>query len=171
MRIRNLLVGSIAALTALTVFSLPASAGGPREWAFHVGSFNATKTPSAAEAGVEARWETRWPGLDAVAGVTGAEDGNFWVYAGARYPLALDENWAFTPGFAVSLYEEGDGKDLGGLVEFRSSFEISVKTGKRSRLGFSFYHLSNAGIYDKNPGSNSAVLVWSVVTRDPGDGE
>ena len=34
--------------------------------------------------------------------------------------------WRLTPGFAVSIYEEGsEGKDLGGPVEFRSSLELS----------------------------------------------
>ena len=146
----------------------PAEAGGIQEWALHVGSFNATKPPASAEAGFEVRFPTRWTRISAVAGAAGTKDGSFWAYGGARYDLELRKGLWFIPGFAISLYEPGDGKDLGGAVEFRSSFELAVRTGERSRLGFVFYHLSNAGFYDLNPGSNSAILAWSFAPRSGG---
>ena len=66
-----------------------------------------------------------------------------------------------TPFTGASIFEEGDGKDLGGTVEFRSGFEISYRFDSGSRFGVYFYHLSNARIYDDNPGSNSVGLVWA----------
>lgn len=139
-----------------------------KEWAVHVGSFNVTKNPTSAEAGFELRFPTRWPDADLVAGLAGTEDSSLWAYAGGRYTFRLDRRWGFSLGLAVSVYEDGDGKDLGGPIEFRSHYELSYATGQRSRLSLIFYHLSNAGLYDKNPGANSAVLAWSV---RPGGGK
>lgn len=143
------------------VLAAPAAAE-VEEWSVHAGSFNATKNPSVVEAGFELRFDTRWPEADFVTGAGVAEDGNFWVYAGTRYSFELDERWQFSLGLAVGVYEQGDGKDLGGPAQFRSSYEFSYKTGERSRLGLTFYHLSNAGIYALNPGSNSIALTWST---------
>lgn len=156
-------------LTLVLVAGMASPSGAEiKEWAVHVGSFNVTKNPTSAEAGFELRFPTRWPEADLVAGMAGTEDSSFWAYAGGRYTFRLDRRWGFSLGLAVSVYEEGDGKDLGGPIEFRSHYEISYATGRRSRLSLVFYHLSNAGLYDKNPGANSAVLAWSV---RPGGGK
>ena len=66
-----------------------------------------------------------------------------------------------TPQFAVSLYEQGDGRDLGGVVEFRSGLEVAYAFAKGPRVGVLFYHLSNGDFYDFNPGSNSFVVTLS----------
>ncbi len=125
-----------------------------------VGVFNFNKTPTALEAGLELSRAPRAFGLAPVLGVAGTGDGSFWVYGGLRRDFSLTSTWWLSPGFGIALYAEGDGKDLGGLVEFRSSLELAVDVGQRSRIGVLIYHLSNAGFYDLNPGSNSAVLVW-----------
>ena len=63
-----------------------------------------------------------------------------------------------TPQFAVTLYEDGDGKDLGGPLEFRSGLEVAYDFARGPTVGLLFYHLSNGDFYDFNPGSNSLVL-------------
>ena len=133
-----------------------------KEWSAHVGSFNVTKNPSSTEAGFELRFPTRWPDADFSVGVAGTEDSSFWAYAGGRYTFRLDRRWDFSVGLAAGVYEQGDGKDLGGTLEFRSHYEFSYRVDERSRVSVVFYHLSNAGIYDLNPGSNSIVLAWSM---------
>ena len=47
------------------------------------------------------------------------------------------------------------------MVEFRSNFEVYRRLGPRSRLTGIFYHLSNASIYDDNPGVNSLVVGYA----------
>jgi hypothetical protein len=47
-------------------------------------------------------------------------------------------------------------------VEFRSGLEVSYRLDDRSRLGLSFYHLSNGVIYDVNPGGESLCVVYGV---------
>ncbi len=145
----------------LAIPGLPAMAEEGPELAAHVGAYDIAKTKSM-EAGLEYRLRSRaWDLVPAVGGAfTG--DGAFWAYAGLRRPFRLAPGWRLTPGFAVSLYEEGStGKDLGGLLEFRSSLELARRFARGSSLGLAVYHLSNASFYDDNPGSNSVILSWA----------
>ena len=80
-----------------------------------------------------------------------------YLYTGiqAQYSLgALNITPSFTPG----LYFEGDGKDLGHLIEFKSELQFSLDLSNTSELGFSYNHLSNASLGDKNPGANSYMF-------------
>jgi hypothetical protein len=56
------------------------------------------------------------------------------------------------------LYHEGDGKDLGHMLEFKSEVQLSFDLSKNTELGFSYNHLSNASLGDKNPGANSYMF-------------
>ena len=79
------------------------------------------------------------------------------LYTGiqAQYKLgALNITPSFTPG----LYFEGDGKDLGHLIEFKSELQFSLDLSKTSELGFSYNHISNASLGDKNPVANSYMF-------------
>jgi lipid A 3-O-deacylase len=152
---------AVTVLFWLTVAVAPAVAEEGPELAVSAGAYDLAKTESI-EAGVEYRFRSRaWELVPAVGGAF-TEDGAFWAYLGLRRPFRLGPGWRLTPGFAASLYEEGStGKDLGGPLEFRSSLELSRRFAGGSSLGLAFYHLSNAGIYDDNPGSNSVILSWA----------
>ena len=56
------------------------------------------------------------------------------------------------------MYGEGDGKDLGHIVEFKSEVQLSLDLFKNTELGFSYNHISNASLGDKNPGANSYMF-------------
>ena len=137
-------------------------------WAVYGGIYDTAAEEQPVELGVEYRWPTLELGnllparlaLEPAAGAAGTEDGNFWVYGGLRLDLELGGGWVVTPQFSVALYEKGDGKDLGGVLEFRSGLEVAHRFAGGQRLGVLFYHLSNADFYDLNPGSNSLVLTW-----------
>jgi hypothetical protein len=64
----------------------------------------------------------------------------------------------FTPSFAPGLYSEGDGKDLGHILEFKTEIQASYAISKVSSFGISYNHISNASIGDKNPGANSYMF-------------
>ena len=84
-------------------------------------------------------------------------DSATYVYTGvqAQYKIgALNLTPSFTPG----LYHEGDGKDLGHLIEFKSEVQLSLDLTKTSEFGFSYNHLSNASLGEKNPGANSYMF-------------
>ena len=80
-----------------------------------------------------------------------------YIYTGvqAQYKLGVLN---FTPSFTPGLYFEGDGKDLGHLIEFKSELQISLDLSRSSELGLSYNHISNASLGDKNPGANSYMF-------------
>ena len=87
--------------------------------------------------------------------VTADNAGYFYTGVQAQYKIgALN----FTPSFAPGLYHQGDGKDLGHLIEFKSELQISLNTSNSSQFGFSYNHISNASLGDKNPGANSYMF-------------
>ena len=156
-------VALAAAVLALSAALLagPAGAEEGARLAVYAGSYDIAKTRSI-EAGVEYRFRSRAWGLVPAVGAAATEDGAFWGYAGLRRPFRVGPGWRLTPGLAVSVYEEGStGKDLGGPLEFRSSLELARRFPAGSSLGLAVYHLSNASIYDDNPGSNSVILSWA----------
>lgn len=134
------------------------------EWAFSLGGFDIIDSDKAVEGGIELRFKPfRLWKLDfrPMAGVSMTGDGNIWGYGGLRYDLELGRHWIVAPSFSISAYEAWDGKDLGGVIEFRSGLEVSYRFAGGSSLGLLFYHLSNARLYELNPGSESLVLVYS----------
>ena len=79
----------------------------------------------------------------------------FYTGVQANYTLGILN---ITPSFAPGLYEAGDGKDLGHALEFKSEVQLSLDLPKDSQFGFSYNHLSNASLGDKNPGANSYMF-------------
>ena len=84
-------------------------------------------------------------------------DNASYVYTGvqAQYKLGAIN---FTPSFTPGLYFEGDGKDLGHVIEFKSELQFSFNIFQNSELGLSYNHISNASLGDKNPGANSYMF-------------
>lgn len=154
----------VAAATVMWVASAaaPLAAEEGPELALSAGSYDVAKTKSS-EFGLEYRFRSRAWGLVPAVGAAVSGDGAFWAHGGVRRPFRLGPGWRLTPGFAVALYEAGStGKDLGGLVEFRTSVELSHRFARGSSLGLAVYHLSHASIYKDNPGSNSVILSWAL---------
>lgn len=44
--------------------------------------------------------------------------------------------------------------DFGGIFNFKSHISFTISPSKEVYLGFRFEHISNAGLYEKNPGVN-----------------
>ena len=98
--------------------------------------------------------------LGEISPVTGfflTENQAAYLYTGiqAHYNLGdLDLTPSFTPG----LYHEGDGKDLGHVIEFKTEVQFSINTSADTKFGFSYNHVSNASLGSKNPGANSYIF-------------
>ena len=95
--------------------------------------------------------------LSPITGLMITADNAGYIYTGvqAQYKVgALNIVPSFTPG----LYHEGDGKDLGHILEFKSELQLSLDLSKTSELGLSYNHISNASLGDKNPGANSYMF-------------
>ena len=98
--------------------------------------------------------------LGTISPITGAmitADNASYIYTGvqAQYKIGKIN---LTPSFTPGLYNEGDGKDLGHLVEFKSEVQFSLELFTDTELGFSYNHISNASLGEKNPGANSYMF-------------
>ena len=95
--------------------------------------------------------------LSPITGALITADNAGYIYTGvqAQYKIGSIN---ITPSFAPGYYNEGSGKDLGHALEFKSEIQLSLDLPKDSQLGFSYNHLSNASLGDKNPGANSYMF-------------
>ena len=84
-------------------------------------------------------------------------DNAVYLYTGvqADYDLGLLK---LTPSFTPGIYNQGDGKDLGHIIEFKSEIQLSMDLSKNSMFGMSYNHISNASLGSKNPGANSYMF-------------
>ena len=98
--------------------------------------------------------------LGTLSPVTGAlitADNAAYIYTGVQAMYKVG-NINITPSFTPGLYNQGDGKNLGHMVEFKSEVQLSFDLPKESQFGFSYNHISNASLGDKNPGANSYMF-------------
>ena len=95
--------------------------------------------------------------LSPITGAMITGDNATYIYTGVQAQYKIG-SLNFTPSFAPGYYNEGDGKDLGHALEFKSEVQLSLELPKDSQFGFSYNHLSNASLGDKNPGANSYML-------------
>lgn len=165
-RISVLLV--FLALAAAPASAQPSPGWQPAEVAASAGGFGVLDDRDIIEVGWELRfaprryhWLPHWmPDLVPVAGVMAASRGSLYGYAGFRWSVPLEHGWEASPQCAAGLYYRDAGFNLGGPVEFRSGIELTRRIGERHRLGVLLYHLSNAGIYRPNSGSESLVITF-----------
>ena len=95
--------------------------------------------------------------LSPITGVLITADSASYFYTGVQAEYNIGKI-NFTPSFTPGLYNSGDGKDLGHVVEFKSEIQVSLDLFTNSELGFSYNHISNASLGDKNPGANSYMF-------------
>ena len=99
--------------------------------------------------------------LGNVSPITGGfvtENSAAYVYSGIEWNVEMGKKILFTPSFAPGLYHEGDGKDLGHVLEFKSEVQFSYFASNNTSFGVSYNHVSNASLGDKNPGANSYMF-------------
>ena len=163
----------LIAVLAGVLAAVPARAAGPFEAPeshASAGRFNVINKDPLPEIGWEVsfaprkfRWLPRWvPELSPAVGGMANGKGSLYAFAGFRLDVPIGQAWRLTPQWATGLYYTDGGRSLGGPLEFRSGIELSRRVGKRGRAGLLFYHLSNAGIYERNPGSESMVLTYTA---------
>lgn len=139
----------------------PAAADEPALIALGAGVFDVFDNRTTAEFRAEYRSDLRlWKFAPFVGAMTNAE-GAFYAYAGLGLDIFLGERFVLTPNAAFGAYADGDSKDLGGVLEFRTGAEFAYRFNDASRLGLAFNHISNASIYDSNPGTESIVVTYA----------
>ena len=93
--------------------------------------------------------------------ITGAfitENSAAYFYTGVEWNYPLGDKLSLTPSFTPGIYHEGDGKDLGHAVEFKTELQANYSISESTNFGMSYNHLSNASLGVKNPGANSYMF-------------
>ena len=129
-----------------------------------VGGFDVNDDQTSGQVEIQARLNTRfWIFKPQVGMFITAEEG-FYAYLGIMTDLFFGGRFVISPSFGIGANHEGEGKQLGGAMEFRSAIEFAYRFADRSRFGIQVGHLSNAGIYEENPGTEFAILNYSIPT-------
>jgi hypothetical protein len=158
----------VFAALALAVSGAPASAQNSPLWQDYVtpyvGAFNILDDDedTSGQFGVEYRFRQWNYGIRPTVGVNIDWDGGAYAYGGFNWEIPLSDSFLLIPNFMVGAYHEGGSKDLGGALEFRSGIEVAYQCQNKHRIGLAFNHISNASIYDKNPGAEALLLTYSL---------
>ncbi len=155
--------GLVASMIA-AVFSTAWAAddGEPDFLTFGVGYFDVFKDQNAVIGNLEYRSNKSLWYLKPHVGVFGTSDGGAYVYTGVRMDFFIGRRFVISPNFSPGLYHDGGGKDLGFEVEFRSGIELGYRFDNRGRLTAGIHHLSNASLGDKNPGTETVTVYYSL---------
>ena len=60
---------------------------------------------------------------------------------------------------STGIYNNGDGKDLGSAIQFKSEVNLFYSLSEETRIGIGSHHISNAGLNSVNPGTNNYYLI------------
>lgn len=156
-------VTAIAA--AAIALAAPAAHAAPDYITGYIGYFDVTQGDnSATQFGVEYRAKPFEYGIRPTIGINADTDGSAYGYVGFNWDIALiDKQLYLIPNFMAGGYHRGDeGKRLGGAIEFRSGIELAYQMQNEHRLGIAFNHISNASIYNHNPGAETVLVNYSV---------
>lgn len=90
-------------------------------------------------------------------------EGEGLIYAGICLDWFLSRSVVVTPSFSPGGYFKGNPptKGLWCPLEFKSAIEIAAVGPSRERAGFSFFHISNAGLGSHNPGANGLTAFYA----------
>jgi hypothetical protein len=128
------------------------------------GGFDVNDDMTAGQLEAQFRLNTRLWIFRPQVGLFATTDAAFYAHAGIYTDIYFGRRVVLQPSFGVGAFHEGDGKDLGGTLEFRSALELAYRFDNASRLGVQIGHLSNAGLYDANPGEEFIILNYSIPT-------
>lgn len=93
-------------------------------------------------------------------GFTVANDSAKYFYSDLKHDFYLNDHWLLTPSFGAGIFKDSSEIKLGSDFELRSGLEFAYQFNNKIRAGFAVFHTSNAGLADKNPGTE--VLVFSL---------
>ena len=86
---------------------------------------------------------------------------SIYIYTGIEAQYRLGPI-IFSPSFAPGYYEQGDGKNLGSQLEFKSELNLSLDIFEDSQIGYSYNHISNNDWGSVNPGIDNQIISFST---------
>lgn len=160
---RTVMAGLLAASVSSPVFAAPVTADVHDYLTGYVGYADVLDDyEDSAQFGIEYRARSVGYGVRPTVGFNIDHLGAKYGYAGLNFEWPITGNWIAMPNFMVGAYSPGGGKDLGAALEFRSGIEFAYELENMHRIGIAFNHISNASLHNKNPGSETLLLSYSV---------
>ena len=97
-------------------------------------------------------------------GFLGTDESAYYAYFGLSTDLyfARCKCLVLTPSLAVGAYEDGDQIRLGNTIEFRSGGDFMYRFRNNVRVGVGVFHISNAGLGYRNPGSEQVIFKYQI---------
>ena len=153
---------------ALFVFvSAPAKAGEGDLFSLGIGYYDINDNEEAVDFRAEYRWDNQliWV-IEPWVGIEATSEGAFYGVGGLLADIQVGDHFLITPSFGAGLYADGSGKDLGNAVEFRSQLELGYLFDNNHRIGIAGGHISNAGLGDRNPGTEILNVYYHIPVGD-----
>lgn len=154
------LLSAVLGLLTLCATTVPARADDPAFLDLQLGVFDIRHAHTFA-ADLEYRSDYKLWIIKPMVGVLATSRGAFYGYAGFAGDIYFGSRFVVTPSLAIGGYRRGNDVNLGAVPEFRSAIEMAYRFDDRSRLGFIFHHISNAGITKRNPGAETTMMAYS----------
>jgi hypothetical protein len=127
-----------------------------------VGGYNILHQDKDAVFRGEYRFGTSFFYIRPIVGIEANSAGGVYGYGGFGVNIPITEHIVLFPSAAYGYWSRGSGKDLGSHNEFRTGAEVAWRFDDDSRIGVTFHHISNAGITQRNPGVEEALLEYSI---------
>ena len=128
-------------------------------WVFAPGHTMVDEEDNGFEFRISRLRDHRFGPLQPMFDLSVSEDGGVYVGSGFHQEMDLFGPVYFAGSGVTGLWFEGDDQDLGGLLQFRTTFELGVEFRNDSRLGIAWDHRSNAGINGPfNPGMENVSI-------------
>jgi len=152
------------ATVAMHALPTDARADDPAFVSFGAGAYDWNRQKEeGAEFRIEYRSDSKFWHVKPFFALSATSTGHGFIGAGILLDVYLGNRLVLTPSFAPHLYVGGNKKlDLDYPLEFRSQLEIAYRFDDRSRLGVAVSHYSNASLGDTNPGTESAMVYYSM---------
>jgi lipid A 3-O-deacylase len=165
--LRNWIKSAACVIAAGLMFSTPAMADDPDFLVVGGGWYDFNDDRDAFDFRAEYRSGYKALGfLKPWAGIEVTSDQAFYGLVGVLTDLYFGRRWVLTPSFGAGLYADGNGKDLGHTIEFRSQLEFGYRFDDRSRISLAIGHISNASLGDNNPGTEIATIYYHIPFDD-----
>ena len=104
---------------------------------------------------------TWFSGAGPLLGLTITGKGAVFGYAGIYGDYFIGDSFVIRPEGGLGAFTPGDGKDLGGTFEIHGSLSIAYVFDNEARLGVTYSHISNGGVYASSPALDSLLLTYA----------
>ena len=152
-------------LGIISLHGLWASESGDRsdQFVFGTGAARILSGRPLAATSTEYRFKQNWRRIHPYVAADLVSGGSYYIGAGLLYNWDFNRHWRLTVDSGPGYYDRHhSSRDLGATVEFYSNIEVSRDVGRGQRLGISFGHISNGGLGNDNPGSESLRLLYTI---------